>query len=77
MHRHMMCLYGDDEKIIRLAAMELGLTISAFVRLAIELYLQTLAMVKHNPYAVSHDDLTWEGVRFTESIQIFAVNGGG
>ncbi len=75
-HRHTMCLYGDDEKIIRLAAMELGLTITAFVRLAIELYLQTLAMEKRNSRFVSNAHLTWEGIRFVETIQIFAVNGG-
>jgi hypothetical protein len=75
-HRHMMCLYGDDEKIIRLAAIELGLTITAFVRLAIELYLPTLAMEKRNQRLVTDAELTWEGIRFTESVQIFAVNGG-
>ncbi len=75
-HRHMMCLYGEDEKIIRLAAIELGLTITAFVRLAIELYLPTLVMEKRNQRLVSNNDLTWEGIRLIESIQIFAVNGG-
>lgn len=77
MHRHMMCLYGDDEKIIRLAAMELGLTLTAFVRLAIELYLDTLAMVKRSQRPVTDEDLTMEGIRFTETLQIFATNSGG
>jgi hypothetical protein len=76
MHRHMMCLYGEDEKIIRLAAMELGLTITAFVRLAIELYLPMLVMEKHSSRLVTNEDLTWEGIRCTENIQIFAVNAG-
>jgi hypothetical protein len=75
-HRHMMCLYGDDEKIIRLAAIELGLTITAFVRLAIELYLRTLAMEKRSIPLISNAYLTWEGIRIIESIQIFAVNAG-
>src|SRR5688572_11967692 len=75
MHRHMMCLYGDDEKIIRLAAIELGLTITALVRLALELYLRTLVMEKHSSRFVSNDQLTWEGIRFTKKIQIFALNG--
>jgi hypothetical protein len=77
MHRHMMCLYGEDEKLIRLAAMELGLTLTAFVRLAIELYLDALAMEKRSQQLVTNTDLTWEGIRFTETIQIFATNGGG
>ncbi len=76
MHRHLMCLYGDDEKIIRLAAIELSLTLTAFIRLAIELYLPALAMENHGRRFISDSDLTWEGIRFIEEIQIFAVNGG-
>jgi len=77
MHRHMMCLYGQDEKMIRLAALELGLTLTALVRLAIKLYLPTLAMEKHSKNCVTAHDLTWEGIRFTEEVQIFAANAGG
>jgi hypothetical protein len=77
MHCHMMCLYGEDEKLIRLAAIELGLTLTAFVRLAIELYLRTLAMEKHSKNFVSGQDLKWEGIRLTQEIQIFAANVGG
>lgn len=76
MHRHMMCLYGEDEKIVRLAAMELGLTITAFVRLAIELYLGTLAMEKQSRRLVTDAQLTCEGIRLIETVQIFAVNAG-
>jgi hypothetical protein len=76
MHRHMMCLYGEDEKLIRLAAMELGLTITAFVRLAIELYLSTLVMEKHNQRLITNAELTWEGIRIIENVEIFAVNSG-
>ena len=76
LHRHMMCLYGDDEKIIRLAAMDMGMSITAFVRLAIELYLPSLAMEKRSKRFVSDRDLTAEGIRFIEVIQIFAENGG-
>lgn len=75
-HRHMMCLYGEDEKVIRLAAMDLGVTISAFVRLAIELYLHALAMENHSRSRVSNSDLTAEGIRFTQEVQIYATNGG-
>ncbi len=76
MHRHMMCLYGEDEKLIRLAAMDLGITLTAFVRLAIELYLPFLAMEKRSRRTINDADLTWEGIRFIESMQIFGVNGG-
>ena len=76
MHRHMMCLYGEDEKLIRLAAMDLGITMTAFIRLAIELYLPALAMEKRSRRTITGADLTWEGIRFTEHVQIFAANGG-
>ena len=76
MHRHMMCLYGDDEKLIRLAAMDLGITLTAFVRLAIELYLPLLAMEKRNYRPITAIDLTWEGIRFIKNVEIFATNGG-
>jgi len=76
LHRHMLCLYGEDEKLIRLAAMDLGLTLSAFIRLAIELYLSSLAMVNHSKLKVTDADLTAEGIRFLQQMQIFAANGG-
>ncbi len=76
MHRHMMCLYGEDEKLIRLAAMDLGITMTALIRLAIELYLPALAMEKRSCRMITDVDLTCEGIRFTESVQIFAVNCG-
>ena len=38
-HRHMMCLYGEDEKLLRIAAMELNMTVSHLIRLAIYRYL--------------------------------------
>ena len=35
MHRHMMCLYGEDEKLLKVAAMELGMTVSHLIRVAL------------------------------------------
>ena len=74
MHRHMLCLYGEDEKLIRVAAMDLGITVTAFVRLALELYLESLAMEKRSHRFVTDEALTWEGIRLIEEIQIFAEN---
>jgi len=77
--RHMMCLYGEDEKLIRLAAMDMGLTMTAFVRLAIELYLPMLGRAMENRsrrYASDHQ-LKTDGIRFVEKLQIFALNGAG
>ncbi|MDH4199833.1 MAG: hypothetical protein OEV66_05555, partial [Spirochaetia bacterium] len=41
-HRHIMCLYGDDEKLIRLAAMRLGITVSHLIRMALYWFLPKL-----------------------------------
>ncbi len=38
-HRHRLCLYGEDELFIRLAAARLGCTMTHLVRLALEKYL--------------------------------------
>lgn len=57
-HRHMLCLYGEDVKLIRLAALELNLTVSAFIRLALWLFLPRL-------------DLHTPDRRFISRIQLF------
>jgi hypothetical protein len=38
-HRHIMCLYGEDEKLLRITAMELNMTVSHLIRLALYKYL--------------------------------------
>lgn len=41
-HRHRLCLYGEDELYIRLAAARLRCSITHLVRLALEVYLDRL-----------------------------------
>ena len=41
-HRHQLCLYGADEKRLRLAALEIQVSVSALIRLALKLYLPRL-----------------------------------
>jgi hypothetical protein len=76
-HRHMLCLYGEDEKLIRLAALDLGITLTAFVRLALALYLENLAMEKRSHRFVTDERLKWEAIRFIEKIHIFATDHSG
>ena len=38
-HRHMLCLYGEDEKRLRMAALQQGLAVSVLLRIALSLYL--------------------------------------
>jgi hypothetical protein len=75
-HRHMLCLYGDDEKLIRVAAMDLGITMSAFIRLALELYLHLLAMEKHSKWYVTDAHLVENSIRLVEHMTIFASKAG-
>jgi hypothetical protein len=75
-HRHMLCLYGDDEKIIRVAAMDLGITMSAFIRLALELYLHLLAMEKHSKWYVTDAHLVENSIRLVQQLTIFAAKAG-
>jgi len=67
-----MCLYGDDEKLIRVAAMDLGITLSAFVRLALELYLHLLAMEKHSRWYITDAHLVENAIRLVQHMTVFA-----
>ena len=46
-HRHKLCLYGEDEKLLRIAAMEQGITVSAFIRLCLDGFLETIENVEY------------------------------
>ncbi len=49
-HRHRLCLYGEDELFIRLAAARLRCTMTHLVRLALEIYLdQVLLQASRRP----------------------------
>ncbi|HRP69571.1 MAG TPA: hypothetical protein PLY93_08570 [Turneriella sp.] len=65
-HRHVVCLYGEDEMLIRLAAMHLRITMSAFIRLSLELFLGHLAMEKQGYNFVTDEQLKWQAIRFIE-----------
>jgi hypothetical protein len=66
-----MCLDGDDQKLFRVAVMDLGIMLSAFLRLAIELYHHLLAMEKHSRPCVSDAHLTENAIRLIKTITIF------
>ncbi|AFM13481.1 hypothetical protein Turpa_2842 [Turneriella parva DSM 21527] len=63
LHRHMVCFYGEDIKLVRLAALEMGVTVSTLVRLALMLYLPRLEMEIHNEKAVTAQELFWLGIK--------------
>ena len=73
-HRHMLCLYGEDVKLIRLAAMTLGISVTAFVRLCLWLYLPRIAMEIHSKRSVSEIELFLLGTKRWLSIPFQALN---
>ncbi|GAB4434038.1 MAG: hypothetical protein OHK0011_17150 [Turneriella sp.] len=74
LHRHMVCLYGEDVRLVRLAALELGVTVSAFIRLALRFYLRYFAMEKHSPRYPTDNLLFWRGIKRWAQIQQHARN---
>jgi hypothetical protein len=73
-HRHMVCLYGEDAKLLRLAALELGISVSAFIRLALRIYLRYLAMDLRSGRAVSDALLFWKAIKRWFKIPTSATN---
>ena len=73
-HRHMLCLYGEDEVALRIAAMRLGITVSALIRLALWLYLPRIAMEKHSSRSVADIVLFWRGIKRWAQIRCNATN---
>ena len=63
-HRHLVCLYGEDEQIIRMTAMSLGITVSALIRIALHWFLRKL---ERN--LVNQLQLFWFGIKFCKQIQ--------
>lgn len=74
LHRHMVCLYGEDVRSLRLAAMTLGITVSAFVRMALWLYLPRVAMEIRSRRTVSAAELFFLGTKRWLSIPMQALN---
>ncbi|MDH5716456.1 MAG: hypothetical protein OEZ22_02325 [Spirochaetia bacterium] len=65
-HRHMLCLYGDDEFLLRNSALILGITVSQLIRIALELFLNRVLNGK-----TSDKNLFWRGIKLFAQIKIF------
>ena len=63
-HRHKLCLYGEDEKLLRISAMELGITVSAFIRICLDQFLET---VEDAEYA----DLFSRGIKLGKEYRLY------
>lgn len=68
-HRHMMCLYGDDEKLIRMAAMQLGVTVSHLIRMALYWFLP-----KVESFFVKWQEIYYHGTKICRYLSPTRVN---
>ncbi len=74
LHRHMLCLYGEDVKLIRIAALTLGISVTAFIRISLWLFLPRVAMENHSNRLISADELFRLGTKRWLKIPFQALN---
>jgi hypothetical protein len=73
-HRHMVCLYGEDARMLRLAALQWGISVSALIRLSLRFYLRYFDMDVHSKRYVSDACLFWKGIKRWIAIPLTAEN---
>ena len=49
-HRHQLCLYGTDEKLIRLAAYDAAISVATLIRVALFKYLENLSHLSNHKF---------------------------
>ncbi len=74
LHRHMVCFYGEDVRILRLAAMQLGVTVSCLIRVALHIYLRHFDMEKHNHRNPTDVALFWRGIKRAVNLLLYPEN---
>ncbi|MDH5717455.1 MAG: hypothetical protein OEZ22_07425 [Spirochaetia bacterium] len=65
-HRHMLCLYGQDEILLRNSALILGVSVSKMIRLAIAVYIDRVLNGM-----TSNSNLFWQGIKIYSKIKYF------
>jgi len=69
-HRHILCLYGDDEKLLRITAMELiSITVSQLIRLALYKYLPS---VEQRSFEWRY--IYYYGTKITRRLDLLRIN---
>lgn len=68
-HRHILCLYGDDEMLLRLTAMKLGVTVSQLIRLALYWFLPKIETLK-----VRWDAIFYHGTKICRFLDFSRTN---
>ncbi len=64
-HRHLVCFYGEDIKVIRVTALELGVSVSCLIRIALRLFLRHFDMESHSHRRPSDEALFWLAIKRT------------
>jgi hypothetical protein len=62
-HRHIARLYGEDARLLQLAAVELGISVSALIRITLRLYLRRLAAEIHSRRYITDACMFWRGIK--------------
>jgi len=70
----MVCFYGEDLKLIRIAAIELGVTVSAFIRLSLKMYLAQLEMEIQNGCQIGEREFFWGSIKRWLVVPLTEVN---
>ena len=71
LHRHKLCLYGDDELWIRITAGILHCTMSHLVRLALEWNLDELECMAHGKSTLYHRlAFYWLGIKLYSGVEL-------
>jgi len=65
-HRHQLCLYGNDEILLRNTAMQLRISVSQLIRIALCMFLDRVLKKK-----VSKENLFWYGIKIIYEIKDF------
>jgi len=75
MHRHKLCLYGEDELLIRLCAAMLNCSMTHLVRLALEWYLSELGRVMPGKPGQFHQSaFYWLGIKLFKAVDLHSFN---
>ena len=73
-HRHLVCLYGDDARLLRLAALQMGISLSVLIRLALRVHLGAIAMEFQSQAHRVKEIVFWRGIKRWIAIPLITEN---
>lgn len=78
-HRHRLCLYGEDERFLRLAALSLNCSMTHLIRFALEKYLGSLCLSYRRPFGGSGIVARarfwrWLGIKLYKAVELHSMS---